>query len=194
MKQEKLNVKDLITIGIMTVLYLVAAFASGMSGMILPVFTVFLPAVSGVLGALAFMLLVTKVGKFGAVTLMGTSMGILFTLMGQHWICIPFGLVFGFLADVIIKSGEYKQFKKVLTGYCIFNNWIVGSMLPMWFMREEYFAKFEKAMPEYIDIIRSLTANYMLPVIVVLGIAGALVGGFFAKKLLNKHFKRAGII
>lgn len=194
MKQEKLNVKDLITVGIMTVLYLVASFLSAMAGGVVPVLTVALPAISGILGALPFMLLVTKVGKFGAVTLMGTLMGILFTLMGQHLICIPFGLVCGLLADVVIKSGEYKQFKKVLIGYCVFNNWIVGSMLPMWFMREAYFAKFEKAMPEYIDTIRSLTANYMLPVVIILGIVGALVGGIIAKKLLNKHFKRAGII
>lgn len=194
MKQEKLSVKELMTVAIMTVLYLVAAFLSGMAGGIIPVLTVFLPAISGILGALPFMLLVTKVAKFGAVTLMGTLMGILFTLMGQHYICIPFGLICGVLADLIIKKGKYKNFKKVLAGYCVFNNWIVGSMLPMWFMREEYFAKFEEAMPEYIETIRALTADYMLPVVVLLGIIGALVGGIIAKKLLNKHFKRAGII
>lgn len=194
MNNEKLTVRDLITIGIMTVLSLVAAFISGMSGMIIPVFTIFLPAVSGFLGALPFMFLVTKVGKFGAVTLMGSLLGILFTLMGQHWICIPFGIVCGLVADLIIKSGAYKDFKKILIGYVVFNNWIIASMLPMWIMREEYFARFEQAMPEYIETIRSLTANYMLPVVVIVGIIGAAIGGVVARKLLNKHFKRAGII
>ena len=66
------------------------------------------------------MLFLTKTGKFGAATIMGTLVSALCFLMGQSWISVPFGIVFGFLADLIFKAGNYKSWKHTVLGYCVF--------------------------------------------------------------------------
>ena len=193
MENNKLNAKDLIRVGIITVLYFVAFFISGMLGYI-PIFVVILPFILGILGALPFMYLVTKTSKFGAITILGTLASILCFFMGQHWISIPFGFAFGFIGDLIIKSGDYKSWKKIVIGYAFFTEWVIGSMLPMWIMRDVFFEKYKAVGEEYMQAVKNLTSNYMLPVIIILGFVGAIIGAYIGKALLNKHFKRGGII
>lgn len=171
MDKKKLNAKDFINIGIFTVIYFVMFFITGMLGYI-PIFAVIIPLVLGILGGIPFMLFLTKTGKFGAATIMGTLVSVLCFLMGQSWISIPFGIVFGFLADLIFKAGEYKSWKHTVLGYCVFTEWVIGSMLPMWIMRDTFFEAYRSkgGTDEYINAVMGLTANWMLPVVIVLGL------------------------
>ncbi|MFG6322255.1 MAG: MptD family putative ECF transporter S component [Lachnospiraceae bacterium] len=141
MDKKKLNAKDFINIGIFTVIYFVMFFITGMMGYI-PIFAVIIPLGLGILGGIPFMLFLTKTGKFGAATIMGTLVSVLCFLMGQSWISIPFGIVFGFLADLIFNAGKYKNWKYTVLGYCVFTEWVIGSMLPMWIMRDTFFAAY----------------------------------------------------
>ena len=99
------------------------------------------------------MLFLTKTGKFGAATIMGTLVSVLCFLMGQSWISIPFGIVLGFLADLIFKAGEYKSWKHTVLGYCVFTEWVIGSMLPLWIMRDTFFEAYRSkgGTDEYIN-------------------------------------------
>ena len=191
--KKRLTAKDLITVGIMVVLTMVAFMISGILGNI-PILMPLIPFFLGILGDLPFLIVSTKVGKFGAISIMGILLGLIGFLMGQHWILLLSGCVCGILADLIIKSGEYKSSNKLAIGYGVFTEWSVGSMLPMWIMKDVYFSKYEQIAPEYVKAVRPLTENYMLIVVVALGFVGALIGYFIGKKLLNKHFKRAGIV
>lgn len=166
---------------------------SGILGNI-PILMPLIPFFLGILGALPFLVVSTKVGKFGAISIMGILLGLIGFLMGQHWILLLSGCVCGILADLIMKSGEYKSSNKLAIGYGVFTEWSVGSMLPMWIMKDVYFSKYEQIAPEYVKAVRPLTENYMLIVVVALGFVGALIGYLIGKKLLNKHFKRAGIV
>lgn len=195
MDKKKLNAKDFINIGIFTVIYFVMFFITGMLGYI-PIFAVIIPLVLGILGGIPFMLFLTKTGKFGAATIMGTLVSVLCFLMGQSWISIPFGIIFGFLADLIFKAGEYKSWKHTVLGYCVFTEWVIGSMLPMWIMRDTFFEAYRNngGTDEYINAVMSLTANWMLPVVIVLGIIGGVIGAYLGKAILKKHFVKAGIV
>lgn len=195
MDKKKLDVKDFINIGIFTVLYFVMFIIAGMLGYI-PIFAVIIPFVLGVLGGIPFVLFLTKTGKFGATTIMGGLVGVLCFLMGQSWISIPFGVGFGFLADLVFKAGDYKSWKHILMGYCVFTEWSIGSMLPMWIMRDVFFESYRNngGTEEYINAVMSLTANWMLPVVAVLGVIGAVIGAFLGKVVLKKHFAKAGIV
>ena len=42
--------------------------------------------------------------------------------------------------------------------------------------------------------VMSLTANWMLPVVIVLGIVGGVIGAYLGKAILKKHFVKAGIV
>ena len=181
MDKKKLNAKDFINIGIFTVIYFVMFFITGMLGYI-PIFAVIIP--------------MTKTGKFGAATIMGTLVSVLCFLMGQSWISIPFGIVLGFLADLIFKAGEYKSWKHTVLGYCVFTEWVIGSMLPMWIMRDTFFEAYRSkgGTDEYINAVMGLTANWMLPVVIVLGLVGGVIGAYLGKAILKKHFVKAGIV
>ena len=155
-----------------------------------------LPLIAGVLGGIPFTLCVVKEQKFGAVTLMGLLTGLLTFLVGQTWMAIVFGLVFGFLGDLIMKTGNYKSFAKNAVGYSVFTLWTIGTMLPMWIMRETYFANYREsgATDVYIDSVMKLTPNYMLAVVIIVALAGGFLGAWLGKAVLKKHFEKAGIV
>ena len=191
----KLTVKDLISVGIFSVIYFIGFMIAGMLGYI-PVCVILLPFIAGVLGGIPFTLFVIKTQKFGAVTLMGLIVGILTFLMGQTWMSILFGVVLGLVADLIMKAADYKSTKKNLLAYAVYTLWTIGTMLPMWIMRAEYFESYRNngGTDAYINSVMNLTPPYMIVVIAALGIVGALIGGVIGKKVLKKHFVEAGIV
>ena len=106
MKDNKLKGKDLINIGIYAAIYCVLMTCIAMLGYIpimLPMLAVIGPIVLGV----PMMLFYTKVKKFGMITIMGTIVGIYLCVTGMGFWPIVFGVVFGFLADLVAKSGKY---------------------------------------------------------------------------------------
>lgn len=192
---EKLGVKDFINVGLFSVIYFVMFTISGILGYI-PLCVVILPLIAGVLGGIPFVLFTLKEQKFGAVTLMGFITGFLTFLVGQTWMSILFGLVFGFLGDLIMKSGNYKSWKKNVLGYSVFTLWTVGTMLPMWIMRETFFAGYREngSTDAYIDAVMKLTPNYMILVVIITALVGGFLGASLGKAVFKKHFKRAGIV
>ena len=190
----KLNVKDLINVGLFAVIYFVLFVICGMLGYI-PIFAILIPLMLGILGGIPVVLFIIKEQKFGAMTLLGLVSGLLAMVMGQTWMSILFGAGFGLIADFIMKGGDYKSWAKNRLGYAVFTLWSVGTMLPMWIMRDSYFASYRAsgATDEYIDAIMNLTPNYMLVVVIILGFIGGLIGACLGKAVLKKHFEKAGI-
>ena len=69
-------------------------------------------------------------------------------------------------------------------------------MLPMWIMRDTFFEAYRSkgGTDEYINAVMGLTANWMLPVVIVLGLVGGVIGAYLGKAILKKHFVKAGIV
>ena len=103
---NKIEAKDLITLGIFTVIYFVIGAALSLLVSI-PIMVPFFPAVWALINGTVFMLYTTKVEKFGLVTLMGVLTGLLVGLTGMGFWCAPTGLAFGLLGDFIMKQGNY---------------------------------------------------------------------------------------
>ena len=72
---NKLQGKDLITIGIYTALYIVAIFVASVAN-VTPLTFMFYPAISSLLGAVFFVMLATKVQKFRRSHYLGCDCGI----------------------------------------------------------------------------------------------------------------------
>ena len=190
----KLSVKDLINVGLFSVIYFIMFTISGILGYI-PICVVILPLIAGILGGIPFVLFTIKEQKLGAVTLMGVIAGLFTFLVGQTWLSVVFGLVFGLLADLIMRSGQYKSWTKNMLGYSVFTLWTVGTMLPMWIMRETFFADYREngGTDTYINAVMKLTPNYMILVVIVLALVGGILGACLGKSVLKKHFEKAGI-
>lgn len=108
---NKLQGKDLINVGIFTAIYFVVMMAIAMLGFI-PIFLPLLIVLVPLIGGIVMMLYYSKVQKFGMVSLTGLICGILMLLTGMGYWSIITGAVFGVLADLVLKSGDYKSAKK----------------------------------------------------------------------------------
>ena len=118
-EDKKLNGRDLINIGIYGAIYFVILFAVAMLGMIpifLPLLSVFVP----ILGGIPFMLFLTRVKKPGMIFIFAMIMGILMLLTGMGPWPLVTCAVAGLLAELVFKSGNYRDAKKAVLSYGLF--------------------------------------------------------------------------
>ncbi|HIZ56238.1 MAG TPA: MptD family putative ECF transporter S component [Firmicutes bacterium] len=193
MEKKRIGIKDLVNVGIFTAIYFVMFFISGMTGLI-PVMTIFYPVLLAMLGGIPCILFFTKTDKFGLVTIMGILLGLITFIMGYGPYAIGTGVVCGLVADFVMRAGQYKSWKHMLIGYCVFSEWAVGSQLIMFIFKDAYLAGYiETQGQDYADAVSVLLKDYMIPVVIVAVAVGALIGAYLGKATLKKHFKRAGI-
>ena len=191
---NKLQAKDLINLGLFTVLYFILGCCVAIPIGFVPIFLPILGALWTLITGIPFMLFITRVKKFGMVTLMAVLSGLLMGFTGMGYWGVPMGLIFGLIADYIKKSGEYRSSGKILIGYGIFSLWMVGTYIPMYFMVEQSRADFAAGFgEEYADKVMSVMPMWSI-VFVIAGIfVCAILGGLIGKALLKKHFVKAGI-
>lgn len=193
MDKVKLNVKDLINIGLFTAIYVVLFFAAGMTGYI-PVMMVLLPCLIGLVGGIPLMLLLTKVPKFGVLTVTGILVSLLMFVTGHPWPILVIGIPVTFLADLIARMGAYRKWPSLLAAYVLFSMWSFGAMYPLFFMKDSYLKSMESGYgSDYANTLGNLMTTTMLPLIVALAVVGAVIGAYIGRHVLKKHFKRAGI-
>lgn len=191
---EKIQAKDLISLGLFTVLYFVLGCCVAIPIGLVPVFLPVLGALWTLITGIPFMLYAVRVKKFGLVTIMAILSGLLMGLTGMGYWGILTGAVFGVLGDLLMKSGEYRSAKKTILGYGVFSLWMVGTYIPMYFMVEQSRADFAAGFgEEYADKVMSVMPTWSL-ILVVAGIfVFAILGSLLGKAVLKKHFVKAGI-
>ena len=182
-------------LGLFTVLYFVIGCCVAIPVGFVPIFLPILGALWSLITGIPFMLFLTRVKKFGMVTIMGILSGLLMGLTGMGFWGVPMGVIFGLLGDLILKSGGYKSAKKSLIGYAVFSLWMVGTYIPMYFMVEDSRASFAASFgEEYADRVMAVMPMWSI-ILVIAGIfIFAILGGLLGKALLKKHFAKAGIV
>lgn len=192
---NKLQAKDLINIGLFTVLYFVLGCCVAIPIGFVPIFLPILGALWTLITGIPFMLFAVRVKKFGMVTIMAVLSGLLMGLTGMGFWGILTGAVFGLLGDLIMKSGSYQSAKKTLLGYGVFSLWMVGTYIPMYFMVEQSRADFAKSFgDEYADKVMSVMPMRSIVLVIAAIFLFALLGGLIGKAILKKHFVKAGIV
>lgn len=190
---KTLQGKDLINVGIYTVLYFVVLMVVGMLGFI-PIFIPLLVVLVPLVGGIVMMLYFSKIRAFGMVTLSGLICGILMLLTGMGYWSILAGLVFGVLADLVLKSGGYKSAKKAVLAHSVFSMWLVGNYIPIVVTRDSYYQQLlSDFSQEYADSVLGYVSAGTLPILLAAGFVFGILGGLVGRKIFKKHFKRAGI-
>ena len=193
--ENKLQAKDLINIGLFTVLYFVLGCCVAIPIGFVPICQPILGALWTLITGIPFMLFAVRVKKFGMVTIMAVLSGLLMGLTGMGFWGILTGAVFGLLGDLIMKSGGYQSAKKTILGYGVFSLWMVGTYIPMYFMVEQSRADFAKSFgDEYADKVMSVMPMWSIVLVIAAIFLFALLGGRIGKAILKKHFSRAGIV
>lgn len=133
----KLGGKDFINIGIFTALYFIVVFIVACLGFV-PILMALICAIIPLIAGIPYMLFVTKIHKFGMITIMGLLIGILMFVTGMGYFSIGTGLVCGFLADCILKAGKWASAKMSVLSHGVFSCWLVGNFLPFLLTADTY--------------------------------------------------------
>ena len=190
---ERFNVKDLITVGIFSVIMIVLIFIGGMLGYI-PILMIGLPILAALICGIPYMLFLTRVNKFGMVTLMGLILGIVMFLSGHTWIPILVFTLCAFVADLILKMGNYSSMKHSIISHGVFILGVFGNMLPFFILRDYFVESIRASMGnDYVNVIMPFLTNQMLIILVVATFLVGIFSAYIGKIVLKKHFEKAGI-
>lgn len=190
---ERFNVKDLITVGIFSVIMIVLIFIGGMLGYI-PILMIGLPILAALICGIPYMLFLTRVNKFGMVTLMGLILGIIMFLSGHTWIPILVFTLCAFVADLILKMGNYSSMKHSIISHGVFILGVFGNMLPFFILRDYFVESIRASMGnDYVNVIMPFLTNQMLIILVVATFLVGIFSAYIGKIVLKKHFEKAGI-
>ena len=122
MKMEKLVIKDLVTIGVFTVIYFVLMFLSGMVGMV-PILYLAYPTLAGIITGIVIMLFMAKVQKPWGLFILGLICGFIVIAMGNTYVILIHVVISMAIAELLRKKGEYKSFKYNMLSFAVFNTW-----------------------------------------------------------------------
>ena len=195
--ENKLQSRDFISIGVFTLIYAAVTFVVGGVSQMTPVTSPLMPAAVALFTGPIFMLYTAKTPKRGALTIMGVIIGILSFASGMFWMMAVFYAVFGVLADLICASGKFKSFKRNLLGYCVFALPPMGGHVPMAILPEQFdaFMAEKGDFSAFSGVIDAIGANWWaLPLMAAITVLCAVISGMIGRKLLRKHFERAGIV
>ncbi|MGT2846597.1 MptD family putative ECF transporter S component [Streptococcus massiliensis] len=195
MKQETFTAKDLINAGLFSLLVFVATFIGGMFGLI-PVLMPAIPFLCSFIAGPVFMLYSTKIHRFGMILIMGAITGLLFTVTGHGIYILPGIILLSLISEWILKQGHYHSVNHTRWALVVYSIYTVFNFIPIFIGREAYIQKLIDTGygKKYAEEMMSVLPNWSLIPIVLLGCVGAYLGASLGIKLLNKHFKRAGMM
>lgn len=190
-----LTVKDMVTTGIFTALYLVFTMVSGIFFAPNPVLTFYMPIACALVCGPIYLLLVAKVRKRFSVTLLGILMGALMFVTGMHWgMCLGY-IIMGIAADMVAGVGRYRRKVLNMFSYMLLSLAPAGSYL-VYFADPDAWARSmlgNGTEQSYIDTMNS-TANLRILIIMLVGtLAAAILSAFIGGRLLKNSLKKPGL-
>lgn len=195
MNNNKLNVKDLINIGLFSVLIFIALFAGGMLGFI-PVLMTIVPFVSGVVAGPVYMLYSTKIHKKGMLFTQQMILALVFLATGHGpWIILT-SIVAGILGEYILKKGEYKSINYARKAFSVSAIYFMGNWIPVFLTRDAFIKQLIDTGYgiEYANKLISVLPNWSFIPLILSGVVGTYIGCSIGIKMLKKHFVKAGMI
>lgn len=190
--KKGLGVKDLVTVGIFSALFLVFALVGGIFFVPNPVLTFYMPVGSALLCGPIYLLMLAKVKKRWAVSILGAILCIVWFVTGMHWAMALGYLVMGVAADFVAGAGEYKSKMMNSVSYIVISLGGTASYL-VFFANPDGWAKTmlgNGTEQSYIDTMRETGSVWIMLVGTVLA---AAVSAFVGCKMLRKQFEKSGI-
>ncbi|HFU6938617.1 TPA: MptD family putative ECF transporter S component [Streptococcus agalactiae] len=195
-KENKLQVKDLIMIGVFSALYFLFNMVGGIPFAMNPVLTFYQPMGSAFLSGIIFMFLIAKAPKKGTISILAIIMCILRLATGMHWAMAVGTLITGIVAELIAGSKSYKNKKMNMLSFGVFALGDIGTFL-VYFMNPKSWsdAMIKKGTDiTYIESMNAAAADWMIYVIDIGTFLVALLSAWIGMKLLKKQFEKAGIV
>ena len=194
-EKKGLTVKDLVTVGIFSALFLVFALVGGIFFAPNPVLTFYMPVGSALLCGPVYLLMLAKVQKRWAVSILGALLCIVWFVTGMHWAMSLGYLVMGIIADITAGAGSYISKKLNSLSYILISLGGTFSYL-VFFANPDGWAKTmlgNGTEQSYIDTMRSTGTLWILIILLAGTIIAAALSAFAGCKMLRRQFEKAGI-
>lgn len=190
--ENKLKMKDIATIGIFSALLFVVTMVAGALMGISMVLNMYSVAVVAVLSAPLYMLIMAKVHKKGAVLLTFAIVGILWGLFGGIFVLI-WMLGFGVVGEVLASKSKYQNYKMLTVSFGLYSvGYYLGAIAPLYYYTAFWygFDRPKETVDAMIAAAHSTAGLAAIPVTLIAIVIGAVI----AKRMLKKHFEKAGVI
>ena len=194
----KLEGKDFIIVGIFGLLFAITQVIAGFATAITAVAFLFFAVLAAFPCGIIFMYVVAKVPKRGAISMIMLLSALLFFLIGTYGFWTPlFAAIGGIISDFIGGTGRYKRFWRNAIAFAVALTSIwFGFMQPMIFTTEQYIKNALESgvtlnqIQPMIDYISGNGFFIALIATIIAGVLGALLG----RRVLRKHFEKAGVV
>ena len=193
--KKSLTIKDLVTTGIFSAIFLVFTMIGGIFFAPNPVLTFYMPMGAALLCGPVYLLMIAKVQKRWSVTILGIIMGIIWFVTGMHWAFSLGYIGMGIIADLVAGAGDYRNKAVNLLSYMRMSLGGVYTYV-VFFSDPQGWAStmLENGTEQsYIDTMSASAPSWLLAVIIIGTLAIAAFSGWIGGKLLKKQFEKAGI-
>ena len=192
----RLGTRDLITLGVYSVLYVVVMFIAGMPFAFSPVLTYALPVSAAFFCAPVYLLLVAKVPRRGAVAILGAVVGLVLFVTGMFWLWAVAALVLGVAAGEIAALGRFRSPGLNTVSYVVLALAPLASYVMVWINQQSYRAYLvgKGTDDSYMNTMIAAANRWLLVAIVVGTLLAAWLGTLLGRRMLARHFTRAGIV
>ena len=193
--KKSLTIKDLVTTGIFSAIFLVFTMIGGIFFAPNPVLTFYMPMGAALLCGPVYLLMIAKVQKRWSVTILGIIMGIIWFVTGMHWAFSLGYIGMGIITDLVAGAGDYRNKAVNLLSYILMSLGGVYTYV-VFFIDPQGWAStmLENGTEQsYIDTMSASAPSWLLAVIIIGMLAIAAFSGWIGGKLLKKQFEKAGI-
>ena len=193
--KKSLTIKDLVTTGIFSAIFLVFTMIGGIFFAPNPVLTFYMPMGAALLCGPVYLLMIAKVQKRWSVTILGIIMGIIWFVTGMHWAFSLGYIGMGIIADLVAGAGDYRNKAVNLLSYMLMSLGGVYTYV-VFFIDPQGWAStmLENGTEQsYIDTMSASAPSWLLAVIIIGTLAIAAFSGRIGGKLMKKQFEKAGI-
>ncbi len=191
--------RDIITTVLLSLLLIVIQLVINMVAMLNDFVSMVLSVgISCFLCAPIYFLLVRRVRKRFVSLIYMLILGVVFLIMGD-WFLLPYFAVVGLICEAILwKQGSYDNPWRITAAWTIYSVLYIGvNLLPMWFFWDSFHqnALASGMTQEYIDAyVRYYSQPGWLVAIVVITAVLGFLGCMVGRRMMQKHFKKVGVL
>ena len=193
----RLGSRDLITLGVYSVLYVVVMLVAGTPFAFSPVLTYALPVSAAFFCAPVYLLLVAKVPRRGAVAVLGAVVGLVLFVTGMFWLWAVAALALGVVAGEVAALRRFRSPGLNTVSYMVFALAPLASYVMVWLNQAAYidYLVGKGTDPAYMNtMIAAARSPWLLVAIVVGTLLAAWLGTLLGRRMLARHLTRAGIV
>ena len=196
--KRKLGIKDFVLMGIFSAIMFALAMVLMIITGVTPAVYLFYPAIFSLICGPIFMLVAVKVQNFGAFLIPSVVIGILLGLMGAQTLLITV-IVFGFIAELIANSAKYTSYKRIAAAYIVLMlGFYAGDIAPIYVFTDWYIQQSTGGVGgtdmTYLNSLIDAAKSWLGAVSIIACVVGAFLGTVVGKRILKKHFEKAGLV